>query len=81
MPSLTKMRKNLLCLTSTLKKNTLISLMELVEDVKVLYGSGDEVMNQKLSFLLLCQCSIAECGLVLIRNPKSVQSEIETRQD
>lgn len=37
--------------------------MELVEDARVLYGSGDEVMNQKLSFIMSVQCCWVWTGL------------------
>lgn len=58
MPSMDKMCKN-----NT--KNILISLMVVVKDLKVLYGSGAEEVKQKLPFLLLSllfmirHCSVA----------------------
>lgn len=57
-------------------KNTLISLMVVVKDHKVLHGSWDEVEKRKLSFLLLSAIAVlAEFRPALVKNPKFVQSE------
>lgn len=56
MPSINKISQILQCLSSKRKKNTHSSviIMATVKDLKVLHGSGDEVVEQKLFFLLSC---------------------------
>lgn len=60
-------------------KNTLISLMAVVKNLKVPHGSRDEVVKQKLSFLLLSVIAVlAEDQPVLIKNLQFAKTETET---
>lgn len=81
LPSLNKTPKHLERLNSK-SKNTLISLMVVVKDFKVLHGSEDEEVKQKLFCYYHVIEVLAESPLVLIKYPPvlPVQSETGPRQ-
>lgn len=76
-----KKRRNLQCLSATLKIHLSVSLVVDVKDLKVVRGSGDKPVEEKKLFfsVIICRWVQAEPPLVLIKDPESAQSKTETR--